>query len=177
MLQQTTIEKVALQQRLFQSQICEQLSSKLDNKFEPLEVVRLKLEQRVLSKHLAFYEAGKALMELRDRKLYLSTHQTFKHYCESFGFGYRYVYRLIAAAAVVENLALGCPIASLLPNSERQIRPLLGLSPDQQRDVWQEALTLTSGQTPTGSIVANIVQHKKEKSAPLEGSAKTIKHS
>ncbi|MBD2509476.1 hypothetical protein H6G91_19625 [Nostoc muscorum FACHB-395] len=29
----------------------------------------------------AFFEAGKALMELRDRKLYRSTHKTFEEYC------------------------------------------------------------------------------------------------
>lgn len=29
----------------------------------------------------AFYEAGKALQQLRDRKLYRSTHRTFEDYC------------------------------------------------------------------------------------------------
>ncbi|MEH2279487.1 MAG: hypothetical protein V7K40_33085 [Nostoc sp.] len=29
----------------------------------------------------AFFEAGRALAELRDRRLYLSTHRTFEEYC------------------------------------------------------------------------------------------------
>lgn len=29
----------------------------------------------------AFYEAGKALMEIRDRRLYRSTYKTFEEYC------------------------------------------------------------------------------------------------
>jgi hypothetical protein len=39
---------------------------------------RLHLERKV---ERAFYEAGKALMELRDRRLYRSTHKTFEEYC------------------------------------------------------------------------------------------------
>ncbi|WP_242054147.1 hypothetical protein [Nostoc sp. FACHB-888] len=39
---------------------------------------RLHLERKV---ERAFFEAGKALMELRERKLYRSTHKTFEEYC------------------------------------------------------------------------------------------------
>ncbi|WP_229485591.1 hypothetical protein [Nostoc favosum] len=39
---------------------------------------RLHLERRV---ERAFFEAGKALTELRDRRLYRSTHKTFEEYC------------------------------------------------------------------------------------------------
>ncbi len=45
---------------------------------------RLLLERKV---ERAFFEAGKALMELRDRRLYRSTHKTFEEYCRS-RFGY-----------------------------------------------------------------------------------------
>jgi hypothetical protein len=52
---------------------------------------RLHLERRV---ERAFFEAGKALMELRDRRLYRSTHSTFEEYCkERFGFERRHPYR------------------------------------------------------------------------------------
>ncbi|AUB44680.1 Site-specific DNA-cytosine methylase (plasmid) [Nostoc flagelliforme CCNUN1] len=45
---------------------------------------RLHLERRV---ERAFFEAGKALAELRDRRLYRSTHSTFEEYCKDrFGF-------------------------------------------------------------------------------------------
>lgn len=51
---------------------------------------RLHLERRV---ERAFFEAGKALAELRDRKLYRSTHKTFEEYCKQ-----RFGYTRIAAS-------------------------------------------------------------------------------
>lgn len=53
----------------------------------------------------AFYEAGAALRELRDKRLYRSTHRTFEEYCyERFGYTRRRPYQLIEAAIVFENL-------------------------------------------------------------------------
>lgn len=40
--------------------------------------LRLQLERQV---EKAFLSAGQALMELRDRRLYRSTHRTFEEYC------------------------------------------------------------------------------------------------
>ena len=49
---------------------------------------RLHLERKV---EKAVFEAGKALMELRDRRLYRSTHSTFEEYCKDrFGFQRRH---------------------------------------------------------------------------------------
>ena len=63
---------------------------------------RLHLERKV---ERAFYEAGKALKEIRDRRLYRSTHQTFEEYCSArFAFKRRHPYQLINAAQVVDNL-------------------------------------------------------------------------
>lgn len=45
---------------------------------------RHRLELRV---ERAFFEAGKALAELRNRKLYRSTHHSFEDYCQD-RFGY-----------------------------------------------------------------------------------------
>ncbi|MBW4689270.1 MAG: hypothetical protein KME40_30305 [Komarekiella atlantica HA4396-MV6] len=68
---------------------------------------RLLLERKV---ERAFFEAGKALLELRDRRLYRSTHKTFEEYCKDrFGFERRHPYRLIEAAVVVDNLMQMCP--------------------------------------------------------------------
>ncbi|MCC5609895.1 hypothetical protein LC612_24745 [Nostoc sp. CHAB 5834] len=62
---------------------------------------RLHLERKV---EKAVFEAGKALMELRDRRLYRSTHSTFEEYCKDrFGFDRRHPYRLIEASAVFDN--------------------------------------------------------------------------
>jgi hypothetical protein len=79
---------------------------------EPLthdeERERLNLERKV---ERAFYEAGLALIELRDKKLYRSTHKTFSEYCQGrFGFGKSHSYRLINAVEVVNNIVAGMEI-------------------------------------------------------------------
>jgi hypothetical protein len=72
--------------------------------------LRLQLERRV---ERAFLEAGQALMELRDRRLYRSTHQTFEEYCRvrpwrwrshRFNYSRDAAYLKISATVVYENL-------------------------------------------------------------------------
>ncbi len=64
---------------------------------------RLRLEKQV---ERAFYLAGCALRELRDRRLYRSTHKSFREYCQDrFGFTRRRSDYLIGAAEVVDNLS------------------------------------------------------------------------
>ncbi|WP_230966487.1 hypothetical protein [Nostoc sp. NZL] len=140
---------------------------------------RLHLERRV---ERAFFEAGKALAELRDRRLYRSTHSTFEEYCKDrFGFERRHPYRLIEAAGVVDNLIKMCPIwtqnqieddpptvhsdqlQQILPTSEGQVRPMTKLEPQQQQEVWQQAVELAGGKVPTGRIVKDVVQRIMER--------------
>ncbi len=144
---------------------------------------RLHLERRV---ERAFFEAGKALAELRDRRLYRSTHSTFEEYCKDrFGFERRHPYRLIEAAGVVDNLIKMCPIwtqnlwtqnqieddpatvhsdqLQILPTSEGQVRPMTKLEPQQQQEVWLKAVELAGGKVPTGRIVKDVVQRIMER--------------
>ncbi|MEA5504770.1 hypothetical protein VB735_16955 [Halotia wernerae UHCC 0503] len=68
----------------------------------------------------AFFVAGKALTELRDRRLYRSTHRTFEEYCKDrFGFERRHPYRLIEAAIVVDNLMQMCPNRTQIETDSR----------------------------------------------------------
>lgn len=63
---------------------------------------RLALEMRV---ERAFYQAGCALRELRDRRLYRSTHNSFEQYCQDrFGYTRRRGDLLINSAMIVDNL-------------------------------------------------------------------------
>ena len=67
---------------------------------------RLHLERKV---ERAFYEAGKALTELRSRRLYRSTHSNFEEYCrDRFGHSRQKSNYLIAAASVYDNLTTNC---------------------------------------------------------------------
>lgn len=63
---------------------------------------RQRLELKV---ERAFYEAGYALRELRDRRLYRNTHRTFEQYCQDrFSFSRFSAYNKIIAAEVMDNL-------------------------------------------------------------------------
>ncbi|MBG1264609.1 hypothetical protein [Nostoc commune] len=123
---------------------------------------RLHLERCV---ERAVFEAGKALMELRDRRLYRSTHNTFEEYCkERFGYSRRQPYLLMDAAVVFDNLLEKCdPLDQVLPTNERQVRPMTKLEPYQQQEVWQTAVELAGGKVPTGRIVKDVVQRIMER--------------
>ncbi|MEH2002594.1 MAG: hypothetical protein V7L00_28315 [Nostoc sp.] len=133
---------------------------------------RLHLERRV---ERAFFEAGKALTELRDRRLYRSTHKTFEEYCrDRFGHSRQQSNYLIAAAGVYENLTtIGCQNVAnenlttngsqILPTSERQVRPMTKLEPQEQQEVWLRAVELAGGKVPTGRIVKDVVQRIMER--------------
>ncbi|BBD63313.1 hypothetical protein NIES2109_61630 (plasmid) [Nostoc sp. HK-01] len=120
---------------------------------------RLHLERKV---ERAFFEAGKALAELRDRRLYRSTHRTFEEYCrDRFGHSRQQSNYLIAAAGVYENLTTnGCQI---LPTSEREVRPLVPLTVEEQLTCWQSAVKEAGGKVPTGRIVKDVVQKIMER--------------
>lgn len=186
---------------------------------------RLHLERKV---ERAFYEAGRALRELRDRRLYRSTHKTFEAYCqERFGFSRIAAHYKIAAIEVVENLLTngyqnetsesaltnGSQNASaqsvltnscqnstaeemltngyqnpptqdlltngrqtemltngrqILPTNERQVRSLVQLEPEQQREAWQQAVTEAGGKVPSGRIVKDIVERMQQVESPPE---------
>ncbi|AVH63634.1 hypothetical protein [Nostoc sp. 'Peltigera membranacea cyanobiont' N6] len=155
---------------------------------------RLHLERKV---EKAVFEAGKALMELRDRRLYRSTHSTFEEYCKDrFGFQRRHPYRLIEASAVFDNLMKMCPKGTqtetetetessdaeiypsgtqteneemcpigtqILPTSERQVRPITKLEPQQQWEVWQRAVEEAGGKVPSARVVGDVVQRIMER--------------
>ncbi|MCC5619414.1 hypothetical protein LC605_31015 [Nostoc sp. CHAB 5836] len=123
---------------------------------------RLHLERRV---ERAVFEAGKALAELRDRRLYRSTHKTFEEYCrDRFGHSRRQSYLLMDAAVIFDNLVEICDqIDHKLPTAEGQVRPMTKLEPQQQQEVWLRAVKLAGGKVPTGRIVKDVVQRIMER--------------
>jgi hypothetical protein len=63
-----------------------------------------------------------------------------------------YANKMIAATEVVGNLGTMVPI---LPENERQARPLTHLEPEQQREAWRQALETA----PDGKVTAAHVEH------------------
>ncbi|MHC5778780.1 hypothetical protein [Nostoc sp.] len=135
---------------------------------------RLHLERRV---ERAVFEAGKALAELRDRRLYRSTHSTFEEYCKDrFSYTHRHVNYLIAGSLIVDNIKMGTNSSQnesqdemgtnssqILPTSEVQVRPLAKLEPQQQPEAWQQAVEQAEGKVPSGRIVKDVVQRIMER--------------
>lgn len=88
----------------------------------------------------SFIEVGEALLEIKQNKLYKEKYKTFSEYCEQrWGFSIRQSQRYISALKVVQNIQESDPEV-VLPTSERQIRSLGSLAPDEQYQVWQEAV-------------------------------------
>jgi hypothetical protein len=119
---------------------------------------REQLEKQV---EQSFYLAGKALQQLRDRRLYRSTHSRFEDYCfDRFGFHRRHLYYLIGAAVVVDNLSVAecAQFVHILPTRESQCRPLTPLEPKLQRAVWQQAVAYAGGKVPSTRIVKEVVK-------------------
>jgi hypothetical protein len=103
------------------------------------EQARLTQLEKTISEGLrTFVTVGRALEEIRSRRLYRDTHGTFERYCEDrWSIGSNYANKQITAAKVVETLGTDVPI----PDSEaqaRQLAPLLS-EPELLRDVWNEA--------------------------------------
>lgn len=137
----------------------------------PEEAALVHLEEIVRKDLRAFMRVGNALAEIKNRGLY-RLHGTFREYCrQQFDLGKSHFNRLILAADVVENLKVSLPkqmsptgghlgdIIDLLPANERQVRPLLGLKPDQQRQVWRVVIDEADEKKKiTGGLVAGVVK-------------------
>jgi hypothetical protein len=127
-------------------------------------------EQLIRTNLLAFYTVGKALIEIRDRQLYIDLLDinTFEEYCQSpltaLRLGIktkRRAYQLITAAHIVDVLKSEPMVHS--PTSERQIRSLATLEPHEWKEAWHTAIDKSGDKPPTGAIVANVVQRIKER--------------
>jgi hypothetical protein len=103
---------------------------------------RLRNCEDVIEKGLnTFYDVGSALTEIRDSRLYRTTHAAFADYCqERWGMSRRRGDELIAAAAVVDNVRNERNSAQTLPANEAQANELSSLEPDEQPQVWQRVV-------------------------------------
>ena len=139
--------------------VSEESMDNVDNPFQPLSEVEQAEKQRLEAVVVgAVWAAGKALRELRDKKLYRDTHPSFAVYCrETFGHSRQKSDYLIVAATIYENIkASGCDI---LPTSEFQVRPLGVLDkPPLQVEAWNKAVAIANNKVPSQRIVKQVVR-------------------
>ncbi|MCA1786039.1 MAG: DNA methylase [Desulfobacteraceae bacterium] len=98
-----------------------------------------RLESLISRNQKHFCEAGRALKEIRDNRLYkLALFDTFEVYTRSrWDISRAHAYRLIQYCEVIRNLS---PIGDVLPANESQVRHLAQLRPIEQRRTWKDFL-------------------------------------
>jgi hypothetical protein len=114
----------------------------------------------------AVIEGGQALREIRQRQLYRHVAASWEAYLELHGLTRRRADQLVAAAGVFEAVEsvsheTGTAVPSL---SERAIRPLVGLPPEEVTEAVIEAASSSDGITPA-SIRKAAGRRRKAKAA------------
>jgi len=119
-----------------------------------------------------FFQAGIALTLVRDQRLYREQFKTFEAYCRAkWDIDRTYAHRLVAASAVVQRLL---PIGNVpKPLREAQVRPLVGLDPQEAETVWLKAVAKAGG-VPTARQVKEVVTQLSPRREPIPRSAPRI---
>lgn len=131
----------------------------MENAITKNSVALEELENTIKKNIGAFYEVGRALMEIRDKGLYKDVlgFDTFEAYCKArWAFTRQTAYQFIDSAKVIENVSHGLQIPA--PVNERQTRPLARLEPEQQRQAWQKAVNTAPDGKVTAAHVSKVVK-------------------
>lgn len=124
-----------------------------------------------------FIEVGLALADINRRRLYRETHPSFEVYLgERFPeISRRRAYQLIDGAETAQLLADVNPGTQPEITSERQVRPLAGLPPEQKAEVWRQATDAAGGRAPTPAQVETAARAvKPPRPAPAPPSAVSL---
>lgn len=150
------------------------------------------LEEKIDFGLKAYHEAGLALQQILQKKLYREFHPSFYAYCEKrWGIARSRAYQLMEAAQVVDNLrkaaireateAIGMPSETIvekpeeklstirgqqnftiLPDNEWQARELTKLPPEKQPEVWARALETAPNGKMTAAFLKEVVKAEIE---------------
>ncbi len=131
------------------------------------------LERQIAEGQQAFYQIGSALKIIREERLYYSSHSDFDTYCQQkWDMSKRKANYLIKAAGVIDNLNehFGCNGNNCsqvpMPTNESQVRELAKLSPEEQREVWENVVgKVANGEALTAKLVKNTIGDYKDKVA------------
>ena len=106
------------------------------------------------------FQMAEALREIRDRKLYLAEYATFEDFVKSeYQMSDGYARRLIRSANT--NDALISAGVEVLPTAPYQVKELSKLEdPADVVEVWNEAVSRSGGNVPSGTTVPLLVQEK-----------------
>ena len=114
-----------------------------------------------------FLEVGRALVEIRAEKFYrMAGFAVFDDFLRAeFDLSRTHGYRLMDAVASVEDLSSNPDVPP--PTNLEQVRPLAGLSSEEKKEVWTEAVrTAPNGGPPTGAFVKKIREARGKTKPP-----------
>lgn len=133
------------------------------------------LEMIIESGLKTFVEVGNALSEIRDNLLYRVDHDTFEDYCvDKWEMKKSYAHYLIKSADIAKNLSTIVDKSENnhnLPTNEAQVRPLTKLKPEEQKEVWKEAVETAPNGKVTAKHVEKVIEARNETSGlsqPME---------
>ena len=121
-------------------------------------------ENKIASGERSFWQVGRALGLIRDKRLYREGFSSFEDYVASrWDMSVKNAHRLIKAAKIMRNLAESLQIGDTdpMPANEAQVRQLARLSGRDQIKVWR-GLTQEAGQTGariTAQVIRERVNH------------------
>jgi hypothetical protein len=130
------------------------------------------LEKEMREDIHAFYRFGTNLIKIRNEELYLhkngGEYQTFESYCKGvWDMTDRYARNLMASSGVIDNLTAGT-IVPVKPFTESQTRPLVKLTPEKQREAWQQAVATAPDGKVTAAHVYKIVKGMTAPEKPVQ---------
>ena len=134
----------------------EELSSKRIRFVELTKVVRSGLKKM----NQLSLEVARALQEVRDDELYLGTHKNFREYCRAeLQLFKSQAYALASAGEVHRDLESAMADKSMLPQNERQLRPLTKLkTPEARVQAWERTLEVVGKKPVTEADVRKVVK-------------------
>ena len=121
-----------------------------------------------------FVDVGNALAQIQKDRLYRGEFKTFAEYCRGrWEYGKSQAYRLMGAAEVIANLS---PIGDIpRPVNEAQVRPLIGLNPEDQLSAWKAAVERAGKDGATAKLVREAVAPFQANDKKASKSAKSKK--
>ena len=116
-------------------------------------------------------EEAKALLEIKEKKLWRGRYKSFEDYgLERWGYEHSQLYRLTQWGEVIRTVS---PIGEH-PLRETHARPLYGLTRDQQREAWKSVCRRHNGRRTAADVEA-VVQAFLEPARPQERAASAQK--
>ena len=113
-----------------------------------------------------FLEVGRALMRIRDLRLYRNLAPTFEVFCSKvLGLSKQHCYNYIACSDVFGMLESRPEFAGRLPQNEAQTRPLRSLDQETAIDVWTEVVAQSSDGPITAALVRAVAKKRLPSSA------------